>query len=307
MIWFGPAGNSKSFYEQGYKNSWEIPGWLKDMGLNAYEYQCGKGVLLKAETAARIGRECVENGIRVSIHAPYYINLSSTDSKKRERSIGYILETLRAADAMGAGRIIVHPGYVSGISREKALELAKVTLAEALARARAEKLDHITICPEVLGRHSQLGNILEVVELCSIDERLIPCIDFGHVHALTGIALSTMKEYMDILIYVGLKLGEERMRSVHIHFSRIEAGKGGEKRHWTLADTQYGPEFPPLAEAILELGIEPVIISESRDVMAEDALAMKRMFEKAVRKRSEKQGKENARAQECHEDDQVVH
>jgi len=294
MIWFGPAGNSESFYEQGHKNSWEIPLWLKEMGLNAYEYQCGKGVLLKEETAARIGLECKKNGIRVSIHAPYYINLASTDGKKRERSIGYILETLRIARAMGAGRIIVHPGYISGQSRDDALRTAMETLSGALEAARAEKLDHITICPEVLGRHSQLGNILEVVELCTMDDSLIPCIDFGHVHAITNGGLKTKKDYMDILEYVGLKLGKERMKSVHMHFSRVEMGKGGERRHWTLSDTQYGPEFLPLAEAILELGIEPVIISESRGMMAEDALTMKMMYETIAAKHLQEKRHEDA-------------
>jgi len=286
MIWFGPAGNSDSFYDQGYRHSWEMPGWLREMGLNAYEYQCGKGVLLKEETAARIGAECRENGIRASVHAPYYINLSSAEEKKRERSVGYIMETLRIANAMGAGRIIVHPGYVSGLARDTALEIAKDTLMNALAEARAEGLDHITICPEVLGKRSQLGNLLEVAELCGIDERLVPCIDFGHVHALTREGLKTKKDYLDILRFIGQKLGQERMRTVHIHFSRIEVGKEGEKRHWTLADTQYGPEFVPLAEAILELGIEPVIISESRGMMAEDALAMKRIYESLAEERA---------------------
>ena len=282
MIWFGPAGNSKSFYEQGYKHSWQMPQWLREQGRNAYEYQCSKGILLKEETAARIGEECRENKIRLSIHAPYYINLSSTEKKKRERSIEYILDTLRIAKVMGAERIIMHPGYVSGLSRDTALEIAKDTLISALAEVRAEKLDHITICPEVLGKHSQLGNIFEVVELCSLDDNLIPCIDFGHVHALTRGGLKTRKEYMDILKFVGQELGEERMRVVHMHFSRVEVGKGGEKKHWTLADTQYGPEFTPLAEAILELGIEPIIISESRDVMTEDALTLKKMYEAAA-------------------------
>lgn len=282
MIWFGPAGNSDSFYEQGYKHSWEMPQWLREMGLNAYEYQCTKGVLLKEETAARIGEECRKHEIRASIHAPYYINLSSTEKQKREKSIQYILETLRIAKAMGAGRIIMHPGYVSGISRDTALKMAKDTFLRALEAAKNEHLEDITICPEVLGKYNQLGNIFEVVELCALSDNVIPCIDFGHVHALTRNGLKTKKEYMDILRYVGQELGQERMRAVHMHFSRVEVDRGGEKRHWTLADTQYGPEFGPLAEAILELGIEPVIISESRGMMAEDSLALKKMFEAAA-------------------------
>lgn len=255
------------------------------MGLNAYEYQCNKGITLKDETARAIGEACRENGIRLSIHAPYYINLSSTESEKRERSVKYILDTLRVAKIMGADRIIVHPGYVSGISRETALELAKDTFLDALEQAREAGLADIVICPEVLGKTNQLGYILEIVELCDLDKRLIPCIDFGHVHALAQGGLKGKRQYMDVFRYVEQKLGPARMRAAHIHFSRVETGRGGEKKHWTLADTQYGPEFEPLAEAILELGIEPVIICESREKMAEDAVVLRKMFEDASRGR----------------------
>lgn len=278
MIWFGPAGNSDSFYEQGYKHSWQMPKWLNDMGLNAYEYQCNKGVNLKDDTAREIGERCKESNIRLSIHAPYYINLSSTERDKRERSIQYILDTLHIAHVMGATRIVVHPGYVSGVSRETALEMAKDTLLNALKQA-GDLLSSVTICPEVLGKSNQLGNIFEVVELCSLDKRLIPCIDFGHMHALTNGGMLETQHFADTLRYVGQELGTERMRKVHMHFSRIEFGKGGEKKHWSYSDTQYGPEFQPLAQAILELGIEPTIICESRDTMAEDALTLKKIFE----------------------------
>lgn len=284
MIWFGPAGNSDSFYEQGFKHSWQMPRWLAQMGLNAYEYQCNKGVNLKDETAREIGEHCRENGIRLSVHAPYYINLSSTESEKRERSIRYILDSLHIARVMGGTRIVMHPGYISGISRETALEIAKDTFLKALEAAGDELLKQVTICPEVLGKTNQLGNIFEVMELCSLDKRLIPCIDFGHMHALTNGGMLEKKHFLDVFRYVAQELDEERMRKIHIHFSRIEFGKGGEKKHWSYADTQYGPNFEPLAEAILELGIEPVIICESRDSMAEDALTLKRLYEEEQEK-----------------------
>lgn len=282
MIWFGPAGNSSSFYDKGYKHSWQMPEWLKGLGLNAYEYQCNKGILLKDETAAEIGAKCAESDIRLSIHAPYYINLSSTEAQKRDRSVKYILDTLSIARIMGAVRIVMHPGYVSGISRATALEIAKDTFLNALNQTKEMGLDDITICPEVLGKNSQLGNIFEVVELCGLNDGLIPCIDFGHVHALTLGGLKEKKQYMDVFRFVGQELGIDRMKACHIHFSRVETGKGGEKKHWTLADTQYGPEFEPLAEAILELNIEPVIICESRDRMAEDAVILQKMYENAA-------------------------
>ena len=71
MIKFGPSGNSDSFYEQGGKRTAEAMKWIKDMGLNAYEYSCGKGVRISDETAAEIGEQARANGIEVSVHAPY--------------------------------------------------------------------------------------------------------------------------------------------------------------------------------------------------------------------------------------------
>ncbi|NLU51786.1 MAG: TIM barrel protein [Clostridiaceae bacterium] len=279
MIWFGPAGNSDSFYEEGYKHSWQMPQWLSSMGLNAYEYQCNKGIHLKDETAREIGEKCREHNIRLSIHAPYYINLASTEAEKRERSIKYILDTLRIGKVMGAERIVVHPGYVSGITRQVAIELALDTLMETIKRADEQDLSGVTICPEVLGKTNQLGTLEEVIVLCSLDERLIPCIDFAHMHALTQGGMVTSDDFKGVFKLIEKHLGTERIKKAHIHFSRVEYGKGGEKKHWSYSDTQYGPDFNPLAQAIIELGLEPVIICESRDTMAEDARILKKIYE----------------------------
>ncbi len=278
MIWFGPAGNSNSFYDQGLAHSWQMPQWLSDMGLNAYEYQCNKGVNLKDETAQEIGEKAKEANIRLSIHAPYYINLSSTEQEKRDNSVKYILNTLRVAKIMGAQRIVVHPGYVSKITRNTAVELAKATLLEAIKEADEAGYSNITLCPEVLGKNNQLGNLEEVMDLCSLDERLIPCLDFAHLHSLTQGGMRVENDFVRVFKNVEKHLGIERMRKVHIHFSRVEYGKGGEKKHWTYADTKYGPDFDPLAKAIIALDLEPVIICESRGTMAEDALTLKRIL-----------------------------
>ncbi len=279
MIWFGPAGNSDTFYNQGYSHSWQMPEWLHKMGLNAYEYQCNKGIHLKDETAFEIGEKCREFNIRLSIHAPYYINLASTEKDKREKSIQYILSSLRIAQIMGAGRIVVHPGYVSGVSRQTAIELAMDTLLESIHQADDLGLSEVTLCPEVLGKTNQLGTLEEVIALCSLDKRLIPCIDFAHMHSLTSGGMNTAEDFIKVFKLAEKHLGKERIRKVHLHFSRVEFGKGGEKKHWSYKDDHYGPDFDPLAQAILTLGLEPVIICESRDTMAEDALILKSLFE----------------------------
>lgn len=278
MIWFGPAGNSNSFYDQGFAHSWQMPQWLNEMGLNAYEYQCNKGVNLKDETAQQIGDKAKEFNIRLSVHAPYYINLSSAEEEKRNNSIKYILDTLHVAKIMGAGRIVMHPGYVSKITRETAVELAKATLLEAIKEADEAGFSDITICPEVLGKNNQLGNLEEVLDLCGMDERLIPCLDFAHLHSLTQGGMRTENDFAQVFKIAEKHLGKERTKKLHIHFSRVEFGKGGEKKHWSYSDTKYGPDFDPLAKVIIDLNLEPVVICESRGTMAEDALTLKKIY-----------------------------
>lgn len=65
---FGPAGNSESFSAR-YKSSLQAPGWLEEIGLDAYEYQCGKGVNVREETAKKLGAKAVEHKIQLSLHA----------------------------------------------------------------------------------------------------------------------------------------------------------------------------------------------------------------------------------------------
>lgn len=279
MIRFGPSGNSESFYEQGFKSSAQMPAWLKAMGLNAYEYSCSKGVKIGEHAAREIGAQAELNGIFLSIHAPYYINMASVEEDKRENSIRYVLETLQAARWMGAKRIVVHTGSCSKISRECALSTAMKVLADTIAEADDAGYGDIAICPEVLGKLNQLGSLDEIMEMCRLDERLIPTIDFGHLYARSIGCFNSIKELEEVMDKIENTLGNYRLKHIHSHFSRIEFTKGGEKKHWTLADDQYGPDFKFLAEVICRRDMEPVIICESRERMAEDALALKKIYE----------------------------
>lgn len=279
MIRFGPSGNSESFYEQGFKSSVQMPKWLRNMGLDAYEYQCNKGVKVSEGTARLIGEQAAANDIFLSIHAPYYISMASVEKEKRDNSKRYIIESMQAARWLGAKRIVVHTGSCSKISRESALSMAIQVLKEAMQEADAIGLGDITICPEVLGKLNQLGNLEEILEMCSIDERLIPTVDFGHLHARGLGCMNCVSDFDKVLEKIENVLGYERLKHLHCHFSRIEFTAGGEKKHWTLEDKQFGPEFEYLAEAILKKNMEPVIICESRDYMAEDALKLKKIYE----------------------------
>ena len=279
MVLFGPSGNSESFYDQGYKHSVQMPGWLAGMGLDAYEYSCTKGVKLKKETALELKAEAEKHNIVLSVHSPYYINLATSDEEKRVKSIKYIVDTAAIADAMGAGRVVVHSGACSGMERETALEYAKKTLTLALAELDSLGLGHVHICPETMGKINQLGTLDEVLELCLLDDRLIPTIDFGHLYARTFGGLVTKSDFEAIFDAIENTLGADRLKSFHSHFSRIEyTTPGGEKRHTIFEDTLWGPEFDYCGELIYKKNLSPTIICESAGTMAEDAIKMKQYY-----------------------------
>ena len=276
---FGPAGNSNSFFEKGYKHALDVPKYLNEMGLNAFEYQCGRGVNIGFDKAATLGRAAKDAGITLSLHAPYYISMSSIDEEKRLNSINYILASARAADAMGADRIIVHTGSCGKISREEALKLAKDTMRLSLKALQDEGLSHIHICPETMGKVNQLGTLEEVLSLCELDESLIPCIDFGHLNARDLGFFKTFSDYEGVFRAIGDRLGEERLKNFHSHFSKIEYTLGGEKKHLTFKDTVYGPDFEPVMELTYKYGCNTRFICESDGTQAEDAREMKDYYE----------------------------
>lgn len=276
---FGPAGNSDSFAAQGFKSTMDAPKFLSDMGLDTYEYQCGKGVKTGKDTAIKFGAKAKDNNITLSIHAPYYISLSSVEEEKRNNSIGYIMQTANLAEYMGADRIIIHSGSCAKLSRADALELAKDTIKRARAKAIDDGLSHITFCPETMGKHNQLGDLHEVMELCKLDESFIPCIDFGHLNARTNGSINAKEDYAKILDTIENELGTERLKVFHSHFSKIEyTEKGGEVKHLTFEDIIYGPQYEPLMELIAQKNLSPRFICESAGTQAEDALAMKMYY-----------------------------
>lgn len=279
---FGPAGNSKSFSQMGYKSSLDVPEYIEKMGLDVFEYQCGRGVNIGEEKARQLGAAAAEKGITLTLHAPYYISMSGIDPEKRLKSVDYILASARAVDAMGGNRIVVHTGSCGKISREEALALAVDTMKSAVAALDQNGLSHIHICPETMGKINQLGTLDEVLSLCEIDERLIPCIDFGHLNARTLGGLKTYGDFKEIFDKIEDRLGIDRLRSFHSHFSKIEYTDGGEKKHLTFEDTVYGPDFEPVIDLIVKKNCSPIVICESDGTQAEDALTMKKAYNSCV-------------------------
>jgi deoxyribonuclease-4 len=272
---FGPAGTSDSFSKMGYKNSLQVPEYIVKMGLDCFEYQCGRGVNIGEEKATALGKLAKEKNIKLSLHAPYYISMSSVEEEKRLNSVNYILASAKAVKAMGGNRIIVHTGSCGKISRAEALDLAIDTMKKAINALDSEGMSNIHICPETMGKVNQLGTLDEVLALCKVDERLIPCIDFGHLNARDLGILKTKEDFEKIFITIKNELGTDRLKTFHSHFSKIEYTTGGEKKHLTFEDTLYGPDFEPVMELTHKYDCSPVFICESAGTQAEDAKSMK--------------------------------
>ena len=280
---FGPAGNAESF-SKVHKSSLAAPAWIAQQGLDCYEYQCGKGVHVGEDTARKLGEKAREAGIALSVHAPYFINLANPDPESRAKTTNYVLESCFVAQVMGAERIVIHSGALMKRSRQEALDIAKETLKQVLEACDRQGYGNITLCPETMGKINQLGDLDEVLTLCTLDERLIPCIDFGHLYARSLGELEGEQACREMLDKVERVLGEERASRFQSHFSRIEfTPKGGEKCHRTFADHGgFGPDWGPLAAEVARRGWSPTFICESAGTQAKDALTMKRIYQEVL-------------------------
>ena len=279
MIKFGPSGNSQSFYAAGYEHTEEAAAYVKEMGLDCFEYSFGRGVRMGEEKARSIGAAFAKENVEISVHAPYFINFANPGDEMAAKSYGYVLDSARMVKAMGGRRVVFHPAAQGKDAREIAVSRAEDRLKILRDYIYLNELQDCMFCPETMGKLAQVGTVEEIARFCLVDEIFTPCVDFGHVNAREQGSLKTEEDYRRLLEYLVEKLGYERMKHFHVHFSKIMYGAKGEIKHLTFADEVYGPEFLPLARVLKEMKLEPYIVSESDGTQAEDALAMKRMYE----------------------------
>lgn len=278
MILFGPSGNSENFFSAGLKNSEQSAVWVKEKGLDAFEYSFGRGILMGESKALSIGNAFKENQVKISVHAPYYINFANPDPEKIQNSIDYVLNSAKMVRLMGGNRTIFHPATQGKDTRENAFARTLDNFKKLTEAIYSANMQDLIYCPETMGKLGQIGTIEEITELCALDKIYIPTVDFGHINAREQGSLKTYDDYKSRLQYMIEKLGYEKMKHFHVHFSKIQYTVKGELRHLNFDDEKYGPEFEPLAQALIDLKLEPVIICESAGQQDEDALYMKKAY-----------------------------
>lgn len=278
MIKFGPSGNSNSFYADGLKHSEEAFKWLAQKNLSAYEYSFGRGIKLSDEKAILMANESHKYNIEISVHAPYYINFSNQSSDMIKKSISYLLNSAQKLVLFGGKRVIFHPATVGKLTRKEAFELCKKNFNILLSEIYSNNMQDIYFCPETMGKINQIGDEIEIANLCKMDKCLLPTIDFGHLNARTLGGLNSIDDFKRIINNIADLLGDFKTKNMHVHFSKIKYSKGGEVRHLTFEDNFFGPSYENFLEVVSLYDLSPIIICESDGTQAEDAQTMQNYF-----------------------------
>ncbi len=279
MIKFGPSGSSTEFLSDKKRTSLDMPKWIEALELDCFEYSFGQGVRISNEKASEIGQRFMEKGIEISVHAPYFISFASLEEEKILKSTNYILQSLEKLSKFGGERCIFHPGSEGGQTREVAMKKILSALEYTVEQKNLNGYNDMIICPETMGKQAQIGTVEEIIEMCKLDLKIYPCIDFGHINAREGGILKSEDDYMRIVEKLFNGIGDEKTKNMHIHFSKIQYGPKGELRHLTFEDDTYGPNFEPLGNVIYKLGLTPHILSESAGTQDRDAQFMKKYYQ----------------------------
>ncbi len=252
MIRVGPAGSEGKGNLAGVKK-------VARMGLDCMEVEFTYGVRMRIEEAERVGALAGEKGIVLSVHAPYYINLASDEKEKVIASKKRILDSCERAHALGARNVVFHAGFYQKKTAAKTYALIKKAIVKIQDEISKKKWK-VTLCPETTGKPSQFGSLEEILRLmnetgCGIT------VDFSHLFA----------RQQGEIDYAGLlKILPNKF---HAHFSGIEYGPKGERKH-IVTKKKF---FEPLAAELAKRKLEVTLINESPQPF-KDAAMMKRVL-----------------------------
>jgi len=279
---FGPAGIPQSFREKK-ASLMDVPRLLRDEGLDAFEYQAvrwGEKPQMKREDAEKFGLKARENDVILSLHGSYFINFCG-NRETVEASKKRIIACATAAQWMGAQVVVFHVGYYGGKTPKQVYNECLKTLKDVTETLESLGID-VKLGLETTGKPSQFGTLEEILGLCEQIEKTQPVIDWAHLHARDGGRFKTAGDFRKVVEEIERRLGLEVVKNMHCHFTKVEFTEKGEKRHHTLDEEPYGPDFSALAKVIAEFKLNPVIISES-PILDLDAIKMRDILMKELK------------------------
>ena len=246
---------------------------IAELGLGCMELEFVQGVRMGEAGARLVAETAAQAGVKLSAHAPYYINFNAREPEKLAASQERLLQTARIGKICGAQSAVFHTAFYLGDAPETAYETIKQRLKETLDKLRKEN-NTVTIRPELMGKPSQFGTLDEILKLSTELEGVAPCIDFAHCHARTG-AFNTYPEFTALLEQVKNKLGKAALENMHIHFSGINYGARGEKNHLDFAEADLN--YKDLLKALIDYDVKGLVICESPS-LEKDALLLQETY-----------------------------
>jgi deoxyribonuclease-4 len=243
---------------------------VHELGLNCMELEFVRGVRMGAVKAAGVRTEGERQGVHLSVHSPYYLNLNSREESKITASVERIYQSARIGSLAGARDVVFHAAYYHKTPAVDVYRRVKKELELLLEKLVLEGIK-TTLRPETAGRTSQFGTLGEVLRLSSELEGVKPCIDFAHLHARKG-KDNTYEEFTAILGRVEDALGNEGLKDMHLHVSGIEYGWKGEIRHLVLAESDFN--YQEMLRALRDYAVKGALICESPNLEI-DAIKMR--------------------------------
>ncbi len=247
---------------------------IAELGLGCMEIEFVQGVKMGEAGARLVAETAAKERIKLSAHAPYFINFNAHEPEKIKASQGRILQTARIAAICGAESIVFHPAFYLGDLPEKAYNTVKNHLRVTLEQLKQEN-NRVWIRPEVMGKLSQFRTVEEIVDLCTELEGLAPCIDFAHWHARTG-RFNSYREFTSILLQIKERLSRAALDNMHIHVSGIAYSKKGETKHLNLKESDF--QYIELLKALKDYDVKGLVICESPN-LEEDALLLQATYD----------------------------
>ncbi|MBI4721490.1 MAG: TIM barrel protein [Candidatus Stahlbacteria bacterium] len=262
---------------------------IKKLGLGCMEIEFVRGVYLSEIKAQAVKKVAATEGIALTVHAPYFINLSSSEAHKVIASKQRILASARIGAKAGAKSVTFHPAYYGNKRPKEVYKAVKDNLLEITTTLQSENIE-IDIRPETTGKGTQFGTLDEIILLSQEVPMVKPCVDFSHVYARGVGNPNSYTEFMNLLERIETNLGQADIKDMHIHLSGIQYGNKGELKHLTIQDC---PEFryKELLQALSDKEVCGVLICESPNLEV-DAIIFKQIYS-AIQKADEPLAQKN--------------
>lgn len=248
---------------------------VNELDLDCMELEFVNRIFLNNKTAKIVQLAAKENKVCLTCHAPYYINLNSQEDAKIRASKLRIINSAKIAYKAGAWSLCFHAGFYLKQNPEKVYQKIKQNIEYITKTLNNENID-IWLRPETTGKPTQWGTLKEILKLSQEFEKVMPCIDFSHLHAREG-KINTLTEFRNTLELVEKYLGKDGLKNMHAHISGIEYNEKGEKRHLPLDKSDFN--YSSLLKSFKEFKVKGIIISES-PLIEIDAIKMKKKYNK---------------------------